>query len=255
MGQHNGSSGKGTVSVVGIGPGGLEHLTARAREAVESAEVIVGYTRYVELVSTLAAGKEVFTSGMTQELERCERAVELARKGSRVAVVSSGDAGIYGMAGLVMQVASKGEGEITVDVVPGVPAFVAAGAVLGSPLMHDFASISLSDLLTPWETIEKRLEAASTADFVIVLYNPRSKKRTEGLGRAMEIIGRQRDGSTPVGIVRNVTREGESSAVTTMGGFVEYYETVDMLTIIIVGNSTSYIENGRIITPRGYSGV
>ena len=242
---------------MGIGPGGPGHLTAKAREAVEGSDVVVGYTRYVELLGPLAEGKEVFATGMTGEVERCARAVALAAEGRRVAVVSSGDAGIYGMAGLVFQVASRdhGPGAVDVEVVPGVPAFVAAAALLGSPLMHDFASISLSDLLTPWDLIERRLDAAAAADFVIVLYNPRSKGRAGGLAKALEIIRGHRGPDTPVGIVRNATRERESVVLASLGGFEEHYDAVDMLTIVIVGNSMTYAEAGRMITPRGYRDV
>lgn len=249
-------SGKGYISIVGIGPGGLAHLTARASAALASADVIVGYTRYVELIKDLTVGKEVFTSGMTFEVERCQKAVELAGAGAAVAVVSSGDAGIYGMAGLVMQLAAKGNlAALSIEVIPGVPAFVASAAILGAPLMHDFASISLSDLLTPWRKIEDRLIAAASADFVICLYNPKSSKRTEGLVRAVDIISGHRAASTPVGLVRNATREGEEAVLTTLGGIGQFYDKVDMLSIIIVGNSQTINQAGRMITPRGYEGV
>lgn len=239
------------IRVVGIGPGGAGHLTEKAKEAIGSADAVVGYTRYVELVSGLLAGKEVFSTGMTREVERCRKAIELARAGRTVAVVSSGDAGIYGMAGLVLELLDEVE-RAAVEVVPGVPAFVAASALLGAPLMHDFASISLSDLLTDWAVIEKRLEAAAQADFVIALYNPKSTKRVEGLGRALEIIGRHRGPSTPVGIVRNATREDEQATLTTLKDAPSFADTIDMLTILIIGNSSSYSSNGRFVTPRGY---
>lgn len=234
----------------------MSHLTVRANEALASADVIVGYTRYVELIKDLTQGKEVFTSGMTFEVERCQKAVELAAAGAVVAVVSSGDAGIYGMAGLVMQLAHKADlSEMSIEVIPGVPAFVASAAILGAPLMHDFASISLSDLLTPWRKIEERLVAAASADFVICLYNPKSSKRTEGLVRAVDIISLHRTASTPTGLVRNATREGEEALLTTLGGLGQYYDRVDMLSIIIVGNSQTIAQAGRMITPRGYEGV
>jgi len=236
---------------VGIGPGGLAHLTRRAGEALAEADCVVGYTRYVSLIEPLVRGKELFTTGMTHEVERCEKALEMARTGRRVAVVSSGDAGIYGMAGLILQLA-EGSG-VKIEVVPGVPAFVAAASILGAPLMHDFASISLSDLLTEWAVIERRVEAAAKADFVIALYNPKSSKRVEGLARAVEIIGRHRDASTPVGVVRNATREGEEVMLTTVGGLPCCYDRIDMLTIIIIGNAATFSFDGRMITPRGYS--
>lgn len=253
----DGGGRKGSVYVVGIGPGGLEHLTAKAKEALASSEIIIGYTRYVSLIRPIIGDKETFTNGMTLEVERCRKAIELAVGGKKVSVVSSGDSGIYGMAGLILQLASTVEGgdKIKIEVVPGIPAFVSASAILGAPLMHDFASISLSDLLTPWEKIEERLHAAAKADFVISLYNPKSSQRTEGLLKAVEIIGRYRSSGTPVGLVRNATRDGEEAVVTTLGGIKDYYDKIDMLTILIIGNSTTFIGNGSIITPRGYEGV
>ncbi|MBI5969818.1 MAG: precorrin-3B C(17)-methyltransferase [Deltaproteobacteria bacterium] len=245
----------GAVYVVGMGPGGLPHLTLRAMEVLKAADAIVGYTRYVELIAPLTADKEIFSTGMTREIERCEKAIALAREGKTVAMVSSGDAGIYGMAGLVMQVAMRRGEPVPIEVIPGVPSFVSAAAILGAPLMHDFASISLSDLLTDWEKIEGRLLAAAKADFVIVLYNPKSGKRTEGLKKAVSIIAAHREGNTPVGIVRNATREGEDAVITTLSGFHLYYDKIDMLTIVIVGNSTTFTHEHRMITPRGYKGV
>ena len=193
---------------------------------------------------------------MTHEVERCRKAIELARGGHAVSVVSSGDSGIYGMAGLLFEVAlTEGTGGLKIEVVPGIPAFVSAAAILGAPLMHDFASISLSDLLTDWSKIEERIESAVSADFVIVFYNPKSSKRKEGLARAMEIAAKRRGQATPVGIVRNATRDGQEAIVTSIGEFGAYYDRIDMLSIIIIGNSQSYAGEGRIITPRGYKGV
>lgn len=211
----------------------------------------MGYTRYVELIRPVIEGKEVFSTGMTHEVQRCEKAIELARGGKSVAVVSSGDSGIYGMAGLIFELLS-GADDIAVEVVPGVPAFVAAASILGAPLMHDFASISLSDLLTDWALIEERLNAAAKADFVIALYNPKSSKRVEGLSRAIEVIGCHRSDGTPVGIVRNATREGEGVVVTTLKETLSFAGEIDMLTILIIGNSSTYTSGGRMITPRGY---
>lgn len=216
-------------------------------------DVVVGYTRYVDLVRPLIDGKEIFTTGMTFEVERCAKALEYARSGKKVSVVCSGDAGIYGMAGLLFQLAMKeGGAPVQIEVVPGIPAFVSAAAILGAPLMHDFASISLSDLLTDWDLIEKRLKAAAEADFVIVLYNPKSSKRVEGLRKALAIISGVRGSSTPVGIVRNATREGESAVVATLGNVEASLDEIDMLTILIVGNSSTFVSDGVIITPRGY---
>lgn len=196
-------------------------------------------------------GKELFSTGMTHEVERCKKAIELAREGKRVAVVSSGDSGIYGMAGLILELLTEKD-KISVEVIPGVPAFVAAASLLGAPLMHDFASVSLSDLLTDWAVIEARIEAAASADFVIALYNPKSSKRVKGLGKALDIIGRHRDASTPVGIVRNATREDEEVIVTTLKDAPSFDDKIDMLTILIIGNSSSFAIDGRVITPRGY---
>lgn len=213
-------------------------------------------------MAELIKGKEVFTSAMTQEVERCEKAIEFALSGARVAVVSSGDAGIYGMAGLILQIAeakgvltgpNNGEGAIKIEVIPGVPAFVSAAAILGAPLMHDFASISLSDLLTPWAVIENRLKAAVQADFVIALYNPKSSQRKANLSQAVEIVLQYRNGSTPVGIVRNATRQEESVTLTTLNGLGAFYETIDMLTILLIGNSNTYTSGKSMITPRGYN--
>ena len=250
-GEANGGGRKGALYIVGIGPCGLEELTGRAREVLSSAECIVGYTRYVELISPLIRGKEVYSTGMTQEVERCRKAIGLAGEGKTVAIVSSGDAGIYGMAGLALELAPEDRG-FTVETVPGVPAFVSAASILGAPLMHDFASISLSDLLTPWAMIEKRIEAAAKGDFVIILYNPKSKTRVEGLSRAMDIIRRCRDKNTPAGIVRNAARQGEEAVLTTVGEMERHYDMVDMQSIVIVGNSATFRKDGWIITPRGY---
>ncbi len=189
---------------------------------------------------------------MTHEVERCRKAISLAKEGKKVAVVSSGDSGIYGMAGLIYELLGEDAG-VEVEVIPGVPAFVAAASLLGAPLMHDFASVSLSDLLTDWALIETRVEAAAKADFVIALYNPKSSKRVELLGRALEVIGRHRSPTTPVGIVRNASREGEEVMVTTLKEAPSFADKIDMLTVLIIGNSSTYTSLGRVITPRGYS--
>ncbi len=210
------------------------------------------------LVASIIKGKETFTTGMTHEVERCVKALELAEGGRRVAVVSSGDAGIYGMAGLILQLASKADRAYNgprIEVIPGVPAFVSAASILGAPLMHDFASISLSDLLTPWESIEGRVEAAAASDFVIILYNPKSRSRTEGIVKALDIVGRHRRPSTPVGIVRNASREGEEAVMTTLGRMGDHIGSIDMLTVLIIGNSRTAMHGPWMVTPRGYKGV
>lgn len=240
--------------VVGIGPGGLNHMTFEARDAIERAEVVVGYQAYLDFIEPLLAGKEIISSGMTREVERCRKALETAVAGKTVALVSSGDAGIYGMAGLVMELAGGREPHDVVPeivVVPGVSALQAAASVLGAPLMHDFAVISLSDLLTPWDAIERRLALAAAGDFVIALYNPRSKGRVRHLEEAREIILSSRSAGVPVGIVRHACRKGEEKRVTTLGEMLSC--PVDMFSLVIVGNSSTYVDDaGRMITPRGY---
>ncbi len=246
---------RGKLHVVGIGPGSPKDMTLRAWSAIESSDTVVGYTTYIRLVEGMLAGKEVISTGMMKEAERCAEAVRLASEGRKVALISSGDAGIYGMAGLVLEIIEEnypGSVPFDLEVIPGVPAVCSSAASLGAPLMHDFAVVSLSDLLTPWELIVKRLEAAASADFVIALYNPRSKGRPGYLDEARDIIMKHRPGTTPVGIVKDSTREGERVIVTTLGGLP--VEEVDMTTMVIVGNSSSRRFMDYILTPRGYKG-
>jgi precorrin-3B C17-methyltransferase len=239
--------------VVGLGPGGPEHLAPAARAALESAQVIAGYSTYIRLLpESLLQGKTVISTGMTSEIERCERAIESALAGSETAVVCSGDPGIYAMAGLVFELLDRrgALGSVPVRVVPGIPALAAAAALLGAPLMHDFASVSLSDLLTPWEIIEKRVRAAAEGDFVLVLYNPRSRKRSGQLERVRSILLEFRDKGTPVGIVRNAGREGEAVSATTLGELEP--REVDMLCTVVIGNSRTRMLGPYMVTPRGY---
>ena len=239
--------------MVGIGPGHAVGLTIEARQAMENAEVVAGYHTYLELVPELIADKEVIGSGMMQEVERCEAAVEKARAGSRVAVISSGDPGIYGMAGLVLELVVKlPESERPeVRIIPGVSAVGSAAAVLGAPLMHDFAVISMSDLMTPWELIEKRVRAAAEADFVIAIYNPKSMRRTEQIEKVREIVLKHRPATTPVGVVRSVSRPDQEAVITTLDRFTE--EKIDMFTTVIIGNSQTFQSGNFMITPRGYA--
>ncbi|BDV44393.1 cobyric acid synthase [Geotalea uraniireducens] len=238
--------------VVGIGPGDLDHMTFEASEAIEYAETVVGYKTYLELIEPLLLGKEVVSSGMMKEVERCRQALELAAAGKTVALVSGGDAGVYGMAGLVLELANEMAEPPEIVIVPGVSAVQAAAAVLGAPLMHDFAVISLSDLLTPWDQIERRLVAAAAADFVVALYNPRSKGRVTQLEEARAILLAVRPSTTPVGIVRNACRAGEERIVTTLAGLLDH--PVDMFSLVIVGNSATFVDDaGRMVTPRGYA--
>lgn len=216
---------------------------------MEEAEAIVGYRTYLDLIPGFLTGKKVVESGMTQEIHRCREALALARSGLEVAVVSGGDPGVYGMAGLILELLEEGE-EVFVEIIPGITAATAAAAVLGAPLMNDFAVISLSDLLTPWEVIEGRLRAAARGDFVVALYNPRSKNRTRPIERAREIFLECRGVATPVGIVRNARREGEQTAITTLGKMLDH--PIDMLTTVIIGNSQTSVRGGFMVTPRGY---
>jgi precorrin-3B C17-methyltransferase len=203
----------------------------------------------------LIQDKDVLSSGMRQEVERCSKAVELAGEGKCVAVICSGDPGIYAMAGLVFEIlgnqqSAVGGQDIQTEVIPGIPAFSASAARLGAPLMHDFASISLSDLLTPWEVIEKRIGAAASADFVIVIYNPKSRGRPEHIMKARDIIRKSRSGDTPVGIVRSATRDNESIVITDLDTMLEH--EIDMQSTVIIGNSQTFIWRDRMVTPRGY---
>ena len=234
--------------LVGIGPGDPAGMTAAARAALERAEVLCGYTVYLNLVRAQFPDKKTYTTPMTRELERCRWAVEQAAQGKTVAMLCSGDAGVYGMAGPTLELA---EGKnVDVEVVPGVTAALSGAAILGAPLMHDFCVISLSDLLTPWETIDRRLRCAAAGDFSIVLYNPRSKKRPEHLHRACEILLEGKSPDTVCGWVRNIGRTGQSSGLTTLGelGALE----LDMFTTVFIGASTTKIVDGRMVTPRGY---
>lgn len=237
------------IFVVGIGPGEYEQMTIRAVNALQSCDVIVGYTVYVDLVKEHFAEKEFLTTPMRREVERCRMAFEEAKKGRSVAMICSGDAGVYGMAGLMLEIGQEYP-DIPVEVIPGVTAALGGGAVLGAPLIHDFCLISLSDLLTPWEKIEKRLLAAAEADFVVCLYNPSSKKRHDYLEKACDLMMRYKSPETVCGIVSNIGREGETGRVMSLK---ELRDTrVDMFTTVFVGNSQTTAIDGKMVTPRGY---
>lgn len=238
------------ITVIGIGPGSADYMTAQARRALEDSDVIVGYTVYVDLVEEYHAGREVISTGMKKEIDRCRLALASALEGHRVAFVCSGDAGVYGMAGILLEVAAD-HPEVTVEVVPGITAALSGAALLGAPLIHDFALISLSDLLTPWEKIEKRLRAAAEADFVIVLYNPKSRKRRDYLDKAVSCILPYRSEETPCGYVRNVGRDGQSARICLLPELVQN-DDIDMFTTVFIGNSETKLVNGRMVTPRGY---
>jgi precorrin-3B C17-methyltransferase len=249
------SSAKGTLYVVGIGPGAKDHCTPAALAAIADAELVVGYSTYIALVSELLAGKEVVKTGMTEEIDRAQTAVERARDGAKVALISSGDAGVYGMAGLVFEVLrnmnwERGESP-DLQLVPGVTAVNSCASLLGAPLTHDYCAISLSDLLTPWPTIARRIDAAAEADFVIGLYNPASGRRTKQIVEAYEIISRYRGGTTPVGLVKSGFRSIEKVVLTDLDHFLEY--EIGMLTTVIVGSSNTFVYEGYMVTPRGYT--
>ena len=241
--------------LVGLGPGSLDHLTPAARAALQQADSVVGYGPYVEQVAPLVQGKDLITMELGQELQRAAKAVDLAVAGHCVALVSSGDAGIYGMAGPLFRIlADRGwDGKLPpLEIIPGVSAMQAAAALLGAPLMQDFCAISLSDLLTSWETIQLRIEAAARADFIIALYNPRSRERNWQLLEARRILLEHRSLDTPVGIVHDAYRPGQKVTVTDLGHLDEYEEYIDMVTTVVVGNSTTYVGQGHMVTPRGY---
>ena len=239
-----------TLFVVGIGPGGPEFLTGEAREALSRAQVLCGYTVYVDLVAPLFPGKETYTSPMTKELERCRWALETAQSGRDVAFVCSGDAGVYGMAGLLLQLAPQFPA-VEIRVVAGVTAARSGGAVLGAPLGHDFCVISLSDLLTPWEVIENRLRCAARGDFCLCLYNPSSRKRAGYLQKACDILLEEgRSPQTVCGWVKNIGREGQESRVLSLSDLRG--EQLDMFTTVFIGSSATQEVNGRMVTPRGY---
>lgn len=235
--------------VVGLGPGELSQATGRAMEALEECEVIAGYTVYIDLIKDRFGHKKLISTPMKKEVDRCRMAIEEALKGQTVGMVCSGDAGVYGMAGLIYEIAQEYD-PIEIEIVPGITAACSGAAVLGAPLIHDFAVISLSDLLTPWELIEKRLECAAMADFVICLYNPSSKKRHDYLQKACDIVLKHKDSSTVCGIVKNIGREGEEGTVLTLEELRD--TSVDMFSTVYIGNSTTKEIRGAMVTSRGY---
>lgn len=242
----------GRITVAGLGPGSDHMMTPQVLEAIRSADAIVGYTGYLKSIRHLIpVTTHTLSSGMTMEVERAEQAFALADGGRHVLVVSSGDAGIYGMAPLILELHASGRWpDVGIEVLPGISALQAAAARLGAPVSHDFCAISLSDLMTPWEVIEKRIEAAASADFVTAVYNPRSRDRYWQIHRFRELFLRHRSPSTPVGIVRNASRSDESLVLTTLGAFDP--DSLDMFSLLLVGNSGTFFSGERMITPRGY---
>lgn len=240
------------IYVTGLGPGAADQMTVQAQKVLEQCPVIIGYTVYIDLIRGQYPDKVFLSTPMRKEADRCRLAFEEAEKGQDVAMVCSGDAGIYGMAGLICEI-GKDYPDVGIEIVPGITAASGGAAVLGAPLMHDFAVISLSDLLTPWEKIESRLRAAAESDFVICLYNPSSKKRADYLAKACDIILESRGAETVCGTVRNIGREGESYEILPLGRLRD--AQVDMFTTVFIGNSNTMELNGRMVTPRGYKDV
>lgn len=241
------------VSVVGLGPGNAQFLTAQAQAALQNADVLCGYTVYIDLVRPHYPEKEVYTTGMTREIDRCRWALEAAQSGKAVALVCSGDAGVYGMASPLLELAGAYP-DVEVEIVPGLTAALSGAAVLGAPLAHDFCVISLSDRLTPWEVIEKRLACAAAGDFCVALYNPSSKGRADYLAKAVRILrANGKADETLCGVVRSIGREGQSSCLLTLAELEQ--TVVDMFTTVFVGNAATQNLRGKMVTPRGYRGV
>lgn len=277
QGKCHAGGGQGKLCIIGIGPGNAAHLSARAEEALAEAQIVSGYRLYIDLIRPLLEGKRIIQSGMTQEVNRVEAAIDAAvHEAANVAIVSSGDPGIYAMAGLAFEICrirkirlldppsrsrpgckqaqperKPGKLCLQIEVVPGIPALASGASLLGAPLTHDFACVSLSDLLTPWQQIEARIEAAAKADFVLVIYNPKSRKRADHLVRAQQILLRHRSPQTIVGIVQNAMREDECVTMTCLKDL--HLAQVDMLTTVFVGNSRTFCYEGYMITPRGYA--
>lgn len=237
--------------IIGLGPGKEALMSKEALETLKDCDIIVGYSTYMRLIRDLIKDKEHFATGMRREIDRCQKAIDIALEtGKNVGVVSSGDAGVYGMAGLILELLGD-HTDLEVRVVPGITASIGAAALMGAPLMNDFCHISLSDLMTPMPVIEKRLHAAAQGDFVICLYNPRSKGRPSHLSKALSIISQYKTEDTVVGIGKDIGRKDEDYILTTIEELDE--NLVDMTTIVIIGNKETYVQNGRMITPRGYT--
>lgn len=241
--------------LVGIGPGHFDHMTHRACAAIAEADVVVGYVTYIKLVADLLEGKEVIRKGMTEELDRAVHALEAARQGKKVALISSGDAGVYGMAGptyeVLFQAGWTPDSDVAVEIIPGASAINACASLVGAPLTHDFCSISLSDLLTPWPVIARRLDAVAAADFVVALYNPKSGRRTQQIVQAQQLFLRHRAADTPVAIVKSAYRRRQSIEFTTLAHMSEC--DIGMLSTVLIGNSHTFVRDGLMVTPRGYA--
>lgn len=239
------------IYVVGTGPGNIEDMTLRAKDRIQRAEVILGYKTYIKLVQPLLEGKEIIQNGMRGEVERCRETVNQAKSGKDVALISGGDPGVYAMAGLLLEIVANEAPEVEVEVIPGVTSANAAAAALGAPLMHDHAYISLSDCLTDWNLIEKRLDLAAQGDFVICLFNPKSKARVEHLEKASLTLQKHKASDTPVGIVTGAARDGQIVKITTLENLPK--EEVTMSSMVIIGNRHTFAYGDMLVTPRGYA--
>ncbi|MCX7883580.1 MAG: precorrin-3B C(17)-methyltransferase [Caloramator sp.] len=233
--------------IVGIGPGGIEHMTLKALKTIEKCSVVVGYEFYINLIEDVIKDKVIIKSGMKEEIKRCNIAIEKVKEGFDTCIISTGDAGLYGMAGPCLELLSG----IEFEIIPGVTSALCGAALVGAPIMHDFCTISLSDLLTPWEVIEKRLICAGEGDFVIAIYNPKSHNRRDNIKKAIEILLKYKREDTPTAIIKNAGRDGEKYIITTLKEID--FDFIDMMTVVIIGNSQTYIKNDFIITPRGYN--
>ena len=246
----------GRLYIVGVGPGHHDHMTFRAKEAIAESDTIVGYATYVNLVEDLIQDKDVHSYAMTQEVERAHQCIDLAKSGRTVSLVSSGDPGIYGMAGLIYEMLAESgwnpRTDIPVEIIPGVSALNSCSAIVGSPLMTDFAVLSMSDLLVPWEIIAKRVEAAAAGDFVIVVYNPASKRRISQLQDARRIILGHRSPETPVAIIKGAYRDSQTVVLTTLNDLPDHADKLGMISTVIIGNSSTYTYKDLMINPRGY---
>ena len=247
----------GKLYIVGVGPGHHDHMTFRAKRVIEESDTIVGYETYVNLVEDLIEGKDVHRYAMTQEIERAHQCIDLAKEGKIVSLVSSGDPGIYGMAGLIFEILAESgwnpENDLQVELVPGVSALNSCASLIGSPLMTDFAVVSMSDLLVPWEIIVKRVEAAAQGDYVIVIYNPSSKKRIHQLQDARKLLLKYRKASTPVAIIKGAFRKSQTIVMTDLEHLEEHSDKLGMISTVIVGNSSTYNFKDLMINPRGYT--
>lgn len=241
------------INVIGIGPGNIENMTYSAVKALERSDTIVGYNAYIELIHVIIKDKEIISNGMRKEVERCKEAIEISTSGKTVSMVSSGDSGVYGMAGLIYEIILNEYSieDFNVNVIPGVTAGNSSASILGAPLMHDFVTISLSDWLTSWETIEKRIHCAGEGDFVVVIYNPKSKSRSEYIKYTQDILLKYKSPNTPVGIVTNAYREEQNVQLTTLENMKDC--DINMFSTVIIGNSNTIIKGNIMVTPRGYS--